>query len=80
MTSSEIRFVSDFHMGPDKKWHASAVIIQDFTGYKDGVAVYNDKTNKTIDIIVNVFDVVKDGKVIKKFDIFLGNISVTNMP
>ena len=80
MTTSEIRFVSNFHLGPDKKWHASAVIIQDFHGYKDNELVYTDKTNKTIDIIVNIFDVIKDGKVVKKFDIFLGNISVTNIP
>jgi len=80
MTASNIKFVSKFHLGPDGKWHASAVILQDFKGYKDNVQVYKDQTNKTIDIIVNTFEEEKDGKTVTKFDIFLGNISVTNIP
>lgn len=80
MTASNIKFVSKFHLAPDGKWHASAMIIQDFKGFRDNRQVYSDQTNKTFDIIVNTFEEVKDGKTITKFDIFLGNISVTNVP
>lgn len=80
MTASSIKFVSKFHLAPDGKWHASAVIIQDFKGYRDNRQVFSDQTNKTFDIIVNTFEEVQDGKTITKFDIFLGNISVTNVP
>lgn len=80
MTASDIKFVSKFHLGPDKKWHASAVIIQDFKGYRDNSVVYKDLTNKTIDIIINTFEEEKDGQTITKFEIYLGNISVTNIP
>ena len=80
MTASAIKFVSKFHLAPDGKWHATAVIIQDFKGYRDDRQVYSDQTNKTFDIIVNTFEEVQDGKTITKFDIFLGNISVTNVP
>ncbi len=81
MTASEIKFVSNFHKGPDGNWHASAVIIQDFKGYKDyNILAYKDQTSKTIDIIIKMTEEVKDGKTVQKFDIFLGNISVTNVP
>lgn len=81
MTASEIKFVSNFHKGPDGNWHASAVIIQDFKGYKDyNILAYKDQTSKTVDIIITMTEEVKEGKTIKKFDIYLGNISVTNVP
>jgi hypothetical protein len=80
MTASDIKFVSKFHLGPDKKWHASAVIIQDFKGFRDNAVVYKDLTNKTIDIIINTFEEEKDGQTVTKFEIYLGNISVTNIP
>lgn len=81
MTASEIKFVSNFHKGPDGKWHASAVIIQDFKGYKDyNILAYKDQTTKTVDITISLIEEVKDGKNVRKFDIFLGNISVTNVP
>jgi hypothetical protein len=81
MTASEIKFVSNFHKGPDGKWHASAVIIQDFKGYKDyNILAYKDQTTKTVDITISLIEEVKEGKSIRKFDIFLGNISVTNVP
>lgn len=80
MTASDIKFVSKFHLGPDKKWHASAVIIQDFKGFRDNSVVYKDLTNKTIDIIINTFEEEKDGQTVTKFEIYLGNISVTNIP
>lgn len=80
MTASSIKFVSKFHLAPDGKWHGTAVIIQDFAGYRDNRQVYRDQTNKTFDIIVNTFEEVKDGQTVTKFDIFLGNISVTNVP
>jgi hypothetical protein len=81
MTASEIKFVSNFHKGPDGKWHASAVIIQDFKGYKDyNILAYKDQTSKTVDIIITMTEEIKDGKTVQKFDIFLGNISVTNVP
>ncbi|MBS1614714.1 MAG: hypothetical protein JST06_01195 [Bacteroidetes bacterium] len=80
MTASEIKFVSNFHKGPDGKWHASAVIIQDFKGYKDyNILAYKDQTTKTVDIIISLIEEVREGKTIRKFDIFLGNISVTNV-
>ncbi len=81
MTASEIKFVSNFHKGPDGNWHASAVIIQDFKGYKDyNILAYKDQTSKTVDIVITMSEEVKDGKTVKKFDIYLGNISVTNVP
>jgi hypothetical protein len=80
MTASEIKFVSNFHKGPDGKWHASAVIIQDFKGYKDyNILAYKDQTTKTVDITISLIEEVREGKTIRKFDIFLGNISVTNV-
>lgn len=80
MTASEIKFVSNFHKGPDGKWHASAVIIQDFKGYKDyNILAYKDQTTKTVDITIALIEEVREGKTIRKFDIFLGNISVTNV-
>lgn len=80
MTASEIKFVSNFHKGPDGNWHASAVIIQDFAGYKDyDILAYKDQTTKTVDIVIKLIEEVREGKTVRKFDIFLGNISVTNV-
>ena len=81
MTASDIKFVSHFKEGPDHKWHATAVVIQDFSGYKDyNILAYKDQTTKAIDIIITTWNEEQDGKTVQKFDIFLGNISVTNTP
>lgn len=77
MTAKEINFVSKFIMGADGKWHGTAVVLQDFKGFNDDILAYADQTEKKIDIILEVTEVIKDGKVVEAFDIFLGNISVS---
>lgn len=81
MTASEINFVSNFKYNEETGlWYGTAVVLQDFVATKDYKVVYKDRTSKAVEIILQVFEEVKDGQTVERFEIFLGNISVTNTP
>lgn len=81
MTASEINFVSNFKYNEETGlWYGTAVVLQDFVATKDYKVVYKDRTSKAVEIILQVVEEVKDGQTVERFEIFLGNISVTNTP
>ena len=81
MTQYGIQFVPRFHLGPDGKYHGTAVFMQDFKGYNgDNILSYIDNTKKYVDVIIEVFQVTKDGHLEDKFEIYFGNISTENTP
>jgi hypothetical protein len=79
ITAANINFISgEARKGPDGKYHATAVVMQDFKGFKDDIIVYQDQTTKTIEIILDVFEAMKDGKRVEVLQVFLGDISVSD--
>lgn len=79
ITAANVNFVSsEARKGPDGKYHATAVVMQDFKGFKDDIIVYQDQTTKTIEIILDVFEAMKDGERVKVLQVFLGDISVSD--
>lgn len=79
ITAANINFISsEARKGPDGKYHATAVVMQDFKGFKDDIIVYQDQTTKTIEIILDVFEAMKDGERVKVLQVFLGDISVSD--
>ena len=79
ITAANINFVSsEVRKGPDGKYHATAVVMQDFKGFKDDIIVYQDQTTKTFEIILDVFEAMKDGKRVEVLQVFLGDISVSD--
>lgn len=79
ITAANVNFISsEARKGPDGKYHATAVVMQDFKGFKDDIIVYQDQTTKTIEIILDVFEAMKDGKRVEVLQVFLGDISVSD--
>jgi hypothetical protein len=68
-----VEYVSDLRKGADNKYYGIVTVFQDFKGYSgDGVA-YKDKTQKNIEIIV---DIKEDPFGNINWKVYLGNISV----
>ncbi len=80
MTTSELMYVTDFRQAPDGRWFGAVQFIQDFRGFRDGnVASYIDRTNKTMELELRTREHEENGRTVRTFDIFLSNISVTNI-
>lgn len=73
----EIGYASDFVKAPDGNYYATVSVMQRFTGYMEGEPVYEDITEKEVQVILQPFRIVEED--VEKFgwDLLLGNISVT---
>jgi hypothetical protein len=74
------QYVSNFTRQPNGTYMGIVAVEQEFTGVKAGEAayVYRDVTEKKAEVIVKVWDEVKNGVITKSYvDVFLGNIGVT---
>ncbi len=49
----ELAHVSQLTRGDDGRYYATATVYQEFTGIKDGVIIYRDKTQKTVEIVLD---------------------------
>ncbi len=75
-----IQFISDLKLMPDGKYKGYATFIQEFTGIRGDKQMYRDVTEKSVEVILTVWDEIKDGVEVKKWDVYLGNISVQDTP
>ncbi len=72
---SDFSYVSDFEY-KDGKYFATLSVKQTFEGYRDGQLFYGDVTYKKIDLVVDEYNVYREGKKQKRWDVLLGNVSV----
>lgn len=82
MKTSSIRFITKLipTTNPDY-YEGTVVVVQDFSGFVDyNILAYADKTEKAIKIIVKLFTDYEGGKLVNNFEVYLGNISVLNVP
>jgi len=77
--SKKIQFVSNIQKNTDGTYHATATVYQVFEGMRGERTVYRDETVKTLDIEIVANEVVKEGKIITTWDIFLGDIKVEEL-
>ena len=71
----DIQFVSKLEAQPDGTYKGYAVYLQEFKG-KRGEKEYHSTDRKTVEIIIKIWDELKDGIEKRKYDAFLGNINV----
>ncbi|MEM9673042.1 MAG: hypothetical protein AAF992_10635, partial [Bacteroidota bacterium] len=74
---SKIAYINQIKRGEDGEYHGVITVEQIFRGYdSDNQLIYQDVTQKNIDIIVKPLNQVLDGKEVSKWDVFLSDIGV----
>ncbi|MEP7169508.1 MAG: hypothetical protein ABI855_09090, partial [Bacteroidota bacterium] len=73
---AEFQYTSDFIKGPDGNYRGYIKFVQRFTGMKDNIPVYSDKTTKTAEVILKAYTKGVEGVEGAQWDVFLGDISV----
>lgn len=80
VTYNNYSVVSNIHREADGNYHGTISFEQEFTAFDaEGKAVYKDITDRTIEIIITITDVTKDGQTHPMADIFFGNMGVTDV-
>ncbi|MEM7658534.1 MAG: hypothetical protein AAF399_20580 [Bacteroidota bacterium] len=75
---SDINYVSNLRKAPDGNYYGVISFVQKFTGYRDGVAVYSDYTQKNIEVILKGYVKEVAGESVELWDVFLSDIGVVN--
>ena len=78
VTIGNIQFISNLTLQPDGSYKGYVQFIQVFKGVRGDKTPYMDKTEKTAEITIKVWDEIKDGVEQKRWDVYLGNINVTD--
>lgn len=73
---TDIQYVSELRLAPDGFYHGIITIQQKFSGYKDGQLIYGDMTRKNLEVVLKTYTKFQDGKAIKLWDVFLGDVGV----
>ncbi|MDW3652170.1 MAG: hypothetical protein R8P61_34160 [Bacteroidia bacterium] len=76
ITNGQVVKVSDIRKYKDN-WYGTVTYGQRFSGYKDGLLVYTDYTQKNINIVLKVYEPEIEGESQAIWDVLLSNISVT---
>ena len=72
-----ISYVSKLRKGVDGNYYGVITVQQVFRGYKDGMIVYQDVTQKDLEVILTTYEKQVDGVTETKWDVFLSDIGVT---
>jgi hypothetical protein len=80
VTLRNIQFVGDLKKGPDGKYHGFVTFVQEITGVRGDKKMFKDVTEKRIEVVLVTWDEISGDKIVKKYDVFLGNISVEDAP
>jgi hypothetical protein len=73
ITSYDVATVSKFEKGVDGNYHSTATYFQKFEGFKDGKAIYADKTRKDVSVLGKIVNQDKSSDDMK---IFFGDVTV----
>jgi hypothetical protein len=65
ITNYDVATVSKFEKGVDGNYHSTATYFQKFEGFKDGKAIYADKTRKDVSVLGKVVGEDKGGNDMK---------------
>ena len=76
---NQVAYVNQIRKGEDGEYHGIITVEQIFKGYNsDNLLVYQDVTQKNIDIVVKPLEQVIDGDTVSKWDVYLSDIGVKN--
>ena len=71
-----VQYITKFRLGPDGNYYGTITVEQVFRGIKDGKPVYEDVTQKDIEIVLGNFKKEESGVVEYAWDVFLSDIGV----
>ena len=76
---NQVAYVNQIRKGEDGEYHGIITVEQIFKGYNsDNLLVYQDVTQKNIDIVVKPLRQVIEGDTVSKWDVYLSDIGVKN--
>ena len=74
---NQIAYINQIKRGEDGSYYGTITVEQVFRGYnKEKMVVYEDLTQKNIQVVIMPYSQIVDGKEIKKWDVFLSDIGV----
>ncbi|MEM6844452.1 MAG: hypothetical protein AAF944_20285 [Bacteroidota bacterium] len=76
LTWLNAQLVSQLRPGQDGKWYGVIATRQLFRGYLDNKIVYQDVTDKNIEVVLARYEVFDEGIKKQKWDVFLSDIGV----
>jgi hypothetical protein len=73
---TNINYVSNLRKGDDGNYHGIVSFQQEFKGYIDGKLVYDDITEKNIEVVLKTYSKSVEGVATLQWDVFLEDIGV----
>jgi hypothetical protein len=73
---TNINYVSNLRKGDDGNYHGIVSFQQEFKGYIDGKLVYDDITEKNVEVVLKTYSKSVDGVDTLQWDVFLEDIGV----
>jgi hypothetical protein len=76
---NQIAYINQIKRGVDGNYYGLITVEQIFRGFnEENLVVYEDLTQKNLQVVVKPYSQVIEGKEIKKWDVFLSDIGVQN--
>lgn len=72
----DIAYIRDLRAGPDNTYYGTITVFQKFQGFVDGKLVYEDETQKNIDVIIKTVEKVMANRTVETREVLLGDIKV----
>ncbi len=73
---TNINYVSNLRKGDDGNYHGIVSFQQEFKGYIDGKLVYDDITEKNVEVVLKTYSKSVEGVATLQWDVFLEDIGV----
>ncbi len=71
-----LQYVTKFRLAPDGNYYGTITVEQLFRGFRDGRAIYEDITQKDVEIVLGNFRKEESGTVAYAWDVLLSDIGV----
>ncbi|MBP7168006.1 MAG: hypothetical protein KBB64_10100 [Bacteroidia bacterium] len=74
---ANFQYTSKFKKGNDGKYYGYVTFEQRFTGYIDGIPVYQDKIERNLTIVISKYQKIVNGNLVDEWDVFLGDMAIS---
>lgn len=71
-----LEYVTKFRLAPDGNYYGTITVEQLFRGFRDGRAIYEDITQKDVEIVLGNFRREESGAITSAWDVLLSDIGV----
>lgn len=71
-----LEYVTKFRLAPDGNYYGTITVEQLFRGFRDGRAIYEDITQKDVEIVLGNFRKEESGTITSAWDVLLSDIGV----